>query len=657
VTVPELEQRAINVIRGLSMDAPHAARSGHQGTAMALSPLAHVLWTRIMRYDAADPEWADRDRFVLSAGHASILLYSMLHLTGYGLTLEDLREFRQWGSATPGHPERGHTAGVEVTTGPLGQGIANAVGMAIAERSLRARFGADVVDHRTFCIAGDGDLSEGLSHEAASLAGHLGLGRLVCVYDDNHISIDGVTELSLTDDAGARFEAYGWHVEHLGEVAEDPDALEAGLRRAMEVDDRPSLVIVRSHIAFPSPTKTDDPAAHGYALKDDEIKATKAILGLPEDESFYVPDDVLELYRAAGARGRDEREAWVTRMEAFDGDRAALDACLSASGLPGWADALPTWSPGDKVATRVASGACVQALADVVPALLAGGADLTSNTGTVLKGHGVQSTAEPGGRQLYFGIREHAMAATMNGMALHGGVLPVGGTFLVFSDYCRPSVRLAALSRAKVIYSFTHDSVGVGEDGPTHQPVEHVAALRAIPGLRVIRPADATETAGAWRLAVEHDGPTALILSRQDLPVLDGTDAAQVARGGYAVVPVEDPDVVLVGTGSEVWVCVAAAEQLAAEGIHAQVASLPSWDLFAEQAELYQDSVLPPDVPTLAVEAGTTFGWERWADDVVGIDRFGASAPGDRVLAELGFTPEHVAERTRQLIDDLEELA
>jgi transketolase len=657
VTVPELEQRAINVIRGLSMDAPHAARSGHQGTAMALSPLAHVLWTRIMRYDAADPEWADRDRFVLSAGHASILLYSMLHLTGYGLTLEDLREFRQWGSATPGHPERGHTAGVEVTTGPLGQGIANAVGMAIAERSLRARFGADVVDHRTFCIAGDGDLSEGLSHEAASLAGHLGLGRLVCVYDDNHISIDGVTELSLTDDAGARFEAYGWHVEHLGEVAEDPDALEAGLRRAMEVDDRPSLVIVRSHIAFPSPTKTDDPAAHGYALKDDEIKATKAILGLPEDESFYVPDDVLELYRAAGARGRDEREAWVKRMEAFDGDRAALDACLSASGLPGWADALPTWSPGDKVATRVASGACVQALADVVPALLAGGADLTSNTGTVLKGHGVQSTAEPGGRQLYFGIREHAMAATMNGMALHGGVLPVGGTFLVFSDYCRPSVRLAALSRAKVIYSFTHDSVGVGEDGPTHQPVEHVAALRAIPGLRVIRPADATETAGAWRLAVEHDGPTALILSRQDLPVLDGTDAAQVARGGYAVVPVEDPDVVLVGTGSEVWVCVAAAEQLAAEGIHAQVASLPSWDLFAEQAELYQDSVLPPDVPTLAVEAGTTFGWERWADDVVGIDRFGASAPGDRVLAELGFTPEHVAERTRQLIDDLEELA
>jgi transketolase len=656
VPTPDLEQRAINVIKGLSMDAPHAARSGHQGTAMALAPLAHVLWTRVLRYDASEPDWPDRDRFVLSAGHASILLYSMLHLTGYDLTLEDLKQFRQWGSRTPGHPERGHTAGVEVTTGPLGQGIANAVGMAMAERSLRARFGADVVDHRTFCIAGDGDLSEGVSHEAASLAGHLGLGRLVCVYDDNHISIDGPTELALDDDAVERFEAYGWHVEHLGEVAEDPDALEAGLRRAIEVDDRPSLVVVRSHIAFPSPAHTDDPAAHGYALKDDDIAATKAILGLPVDESFYVPDDVGAFYRAAGARGREEREAWAKRLDAYDGDRAVLEACFAATGLPGWADALPSWTPGDKVATRVASGACVQAIADVVPALVAGGADLTSNTGTVLKDHGVQSTAEPGGRQIHFGVREHAMAATMNGMALHGGVLPVGGTFLVFSDYCRPSVRLAALSRAKVVYSFTHDSVGVGEDGPTHQPVEHIAALRAIPGLRVIRPADGNETAAAWRLAVEHDGPTALILSRQDLPVLHGTADGQVHRGGYVLVPAEDPDLVLVATGSEVALCVAAADLLAAEGVHAQVTSLPSWDLFAEQPESYQDSVLPPEIPTLAVEAAVTFGWDRWADDALGIDRFGASAPGDRVLAELGFTPEHVAERARQLIDDLEDL-
>jgi transketolase len=656
VTAPPLESRAINVIRGLAMDAPHAARSGHQGTAMALAPLAHVLWTRIMTYDADAPDWADRDRFVLSAGHASILLYSMLHLTGYGLTLDDLRDFRQWGSATPGHPEAGHTSGVEVTTGPLGQGIANAVGMAVAERTLRTRFGADIVDHRVFCIAGDGDLSEGVSHEAASLAGHLGLGRLVCVYDDNHVSIDGPTELSLSDDAAGRFEAYGWHVLDLGEKAEDLDALEAALREATAVEDRPSLIILRSHIAYPSPTKTDDPAAHGYALKDDDIRAAKEVLDLPVDEAFHVPDDVLELYRAAGRAGADEREAWEKRLAAFDGDRAALDACLAATGLPGWQDALPSWTPGEKVATRVASGACVQALADVVPALLSGGADLTSNTGTVLKGHGVQSAEEPGGRQLYFGIREHAMASTMNGMALHGGVLPVGGTFLVFSDYCRPAIRLAALSRAKVVYSFTHDSVGVGEDGPTHQPIEHIAALRAIPQLRVIRPADANETAAAWRLAVEHDGPTALILSRQDLPVLDGTAGAPVDRGGYALRPVDDPDIVLVATGSEVWVAVDAAEQLAAEGIHAQVTSLPSWDLFAEQSEGYQDEVLPPDVPTLAVEAGTPFGWDRWADDTVGIvDRFGASAPGARVLAELGFTPENVAARARQLIDDLEE--
>lgn len=622
---------------------------------MALSPLAHVLWTRVLRYDASVPDWPDRDRFVLSAGHASILLYSMLHLTGYDLSLDDLRAFRQWGSRTPGHPERGHTDGVEVTTGPLGQGVGNSVGMAIAERSLRARFGADLFDHRTFCLASDGDLAEGVSHEAASLAGHLGLGRLIWMYDDNHVSIDGETELSLSDDAGTRFESYGWHVERLGEVAEDVDAIEAGLRRAMEVEDRPSLVILRSHIAYPSPTKTDDPATHGYALKDDDIAATKQVLGLPPDQTFFVPDDVLELYRAAGARGSEEREAWAKRLDAYEGDRADLEACLSANGLPGWAAALPSWAAGDKIATRVASGKCLQALADSVPALAAGGADLTSNTGTVLKGHGVQSAAEPHGRQIYFGIREHAMAAAMNGMALHGGVLPVGGTFLVFSDYCRPSIRLAALSRAKVVYSFTHDSIGVGEDGPTHQPVEHVAALRAIPGLRVIRPADANETATGWRLAVDHDGPTALILSRQDLPVLEGTADGGAELGGYVLRTAEDPDLVLVGTGSEVAVCVAAAEALAEEGVHAQVTSLPCWDLFAEQPESYRDSVLPPDVPTLAVEAGVTLGWERWADDVVGIDHFGASAPGDRVMQELGFTAAGVAARARQLLEESEE--
>ncbi len=654
MTAPELEQRAINVVRGLAMDAPHAAQSGHQGTAMALAPLAHVLWTRVLKYDASEPEWPDRDRFVLSAGHASILLYSLLHLTGYDLSLDDLKAFRQWGSKTPGHPERGHTDGVEATTGPLGQGIGNAVGMALAERALRTRFGPEVVDHRTYCVVSDGDLSEGLSHEAASLAGHQGLGRLICVYDDNHISIDGPTDLSLSDDAAARFTAYGWHVDDLGEKAEDLTAIEAALRGAAEVEDRPSLVILRSHIAFPSPSKTDDATAHGYALKDEEITEAKAVMGLP-DEPFFVPDDVVELYRAAGARGRGEREAWQKRFDAYDGDQAVLDATFATTGVVGWTDALPTWEPGDKVATRVASGKVLQALADVVPALVAGGADLTSNTGTVLKDHGVQAKDEPDGRQVYFGIREHGMAAALTGMAVHGGVLPVGGTFLVFSDYCRPSVRLAALSRAKVIYSFTHDSVGVGEDGPTHQPVEHIAALRAIPGLRVIRPADANETAEAWRLAVDHDGPTALILSRQDLPVLEGTKGASLGYGAQVVRVAEDADLVLVSTGSEVHVALAAAELLAAEGIHAAVVSLACWDLFAEQSIEIQDAILPPEVPTLAIEAGTTLGWDRWADEAVGIDHFGASAPGDRVLKELGFTAEHVAERARQLIDDLEE--
>ncbi len=653
VTTLGLEQRAIDVVRGLAMDAPHRARSGHQGTAMALAPLAHVLWTRILRYDAGDPAWPDRDRFILSAGHASILLYSMLHLTGYQLTLRDLEDFRQWGSRTPGHPEHGHTDGVEVTTGPLGQGIGNAVGMALAERSLRARFGADVVDHRTYCIVGDGDLSEGVSHEAASLAGHLGLGRLICVYDDNHVSIDGPTELALGDDAAARFRAYGWHVQDLGEAAEDLDALERALRDAADVEDRPSMIVVRSHIAYPSPTKTDDYETHGYALKDEDIRATKEVMGLP-DEAFYVPEDVLELYRAAGARGSDLREAWTKRLEAYEGDRAELEACLAARPRPGWDAALPSWEPGEQVATRKASGACLQALADHIPALIAGGADLTSNTGTVLKGVGVQSRDDPAGRQIYFGVREHAMAASMTGMALHGGVLPVGGTFLVFSDYCRPSIRLAALSGARVVYSFTHDSVGVGEDGPTHQPVEHAASLRTIPGLRVIRPADANETAAAWHLAIEHNGPTALLLTRQDVPVLDGTQDAPVHLGGYALAPVDDPDLVLVGTGSEVAVCVAAAALLTEEGIATQVSSLPCWELFAEQDEAHQDAVLPPAVPTLAVEAGTTFGWERWADEAVGIDRFGASAPGETVLSELGITPENVAARARRLLEDLE---
>ena len=649
----ELDQRAISVIRGLAMDAPHAARSGHQGTAMSLAPLAHVLWSRVLRYDATDPLWPDRDRFVLSAGHASILLYSMLHLTGHGLELDDLKAFRQWGSATPGHPEVGHTAGVEVTTGPLGQGIANAVGMALAERWLRTRFGADLCDHRTFVIAGDGDLSEGVSHEAASLAGHQRLGRLVVVYDDNHISIDGRTELALSDDAAMRFRAYGWHVLELGEVGEDLDAIEAGLRQAAAHEDAPSLVIVRTRIGFPATRSVDTAAAHGYAILDEEIAETKRVLGIPEDQTFWVPDDVLAWYRDLGARGRSDRDAWQARLAGAGIDREAWDACQAGTGVAGWQEKLPVWEPGKNVATRKANASVIGAVLDAVPGLVGGGADLTGNTGTTISGQGVMSPEEPGGRQLFFGVREHAMGSIANGMALHGGTLPVVGTFLVFADYMRPAVRLAALSQARVVFVWSHDSVGVGEDGPTHQPVEHVASLRAIPGLRVLRPADANETAHAWRLAVDLPGPSAMILTRQDVPVLDGTaEAAEgVAQGAYVLRDGGgDPDVVLIGTGSEVALCVDAAVLLAADGVRARVVSMPCWELFEAQDDDVQDAVLPEGVPTLAVEAGVGMGWERWADDVVSIERFGASAPGEEVLARLGYTAENVRDRARALL-------
>lgn len=650
-----LEAQGISVIRGLAMDAPHRARSGHQGTAMALAPLAHVLWTRILRYDADDPAWPDRDRFVLSAGHASILLYSMLHLTGQGLTLDDLRDFRQWGSKTPGHPEVGHTAGVEVTTGPLGQGIANAVGMAMAERWLRNRFGPEVCDHRVFALCSDGDLSEGISHEASSLAGHQGLDRLICFYDDNRITIDGPTDLSLSDDAAQRFAAYGWHVVDLGEAAEDLDVLETGIRTAMAAEGAPSLVIVRSHVAYPSPGQTDNHEAHGYSLLDDEIAATKAVMGLPSGESFYVPAEVVDAYRASGRRGAADRSAWHQRVEALGPQRAEYEACLEGRGLPGWENKLPSWPAGDSVATRKASSACLNAIADVVPGLVAGGADLTGNTGTSLSDADQLSSDHPAGRQIYFGIREHAMGAVLNGAALHGGVVPVGGTFLVFSDYMRPAVRLAALSGAHSIFVWSHDSVGVGEDGPTHQPVEHVISLRAIPGLRVFRPADGNEVAQAWRLAVDLDGPSAMILTRQNVPTLEGTGAADgVARGAYTLVDCIDPDVILLGTGSEVSVCVDAATALSEQGIAARVVSMPCWELFAEQDPNYQAGVLPDGVPKLSVEAGVTMGWERWVDLPVGIDRFGASAPGSVVLDKLGMNPANVAALAAALIESQE---
>ncbi len=640
-----LEEKAISVVRGLAMDAPNAARSGHQGTAMALAPLAHVLWTRVMQYDPTDPQWPDRDRFVLSCGHASILHYAMLHLTGYPLSLDDLKDFRQWGSLTPGHPEAGHTAGIEVTTGPLGQGLANGVGLATAERWLQSRFGSDLVDHHTYVMCSDGDLAEGLSHEAASFAGHQGLGRLVCVYDDNHVSIDGPTELTLSDDAVRRFEAYGWHVLDLGDAAEDLDRLEAALRDAVEVTDAPSLVVVRSHIGNPSPDLTDDPAAHGLAFDDEAIRRTKEVMGLP-DEPFHVPTDVAELYAEAGRRGADLRAAWSLRLDEWEGDRDAFDACLAGRGLSGWEQKLPAWAPGEALATRQACAAVLSGVTDVVPGLVAGAADLTGNTGVKMAGVDALTAAAPSGRQIHYGIREHAMGSIMTGMALHGGVLPVGGTFLVFSDYMRPAVRLAALSRAHVIYAWSHDSVGVGEDGPTHQPVEQVSSLRAIPGLRVFRPADANETSHSLRLAIDLDGPSALVTSRQKLPVLDGTAEAPVERGAYVLADTNGSrDVVLLGTGSEVAVCLEAAVSLAERGIAASVVSMPCVELFAEQSDDYRSSVLPPDTPVLSVEAGTTFGWHRWADDTIGIDRFGASAPGDRVMSELGIDVGHVVAR------------
>ncbi len=657
---PRLVELGINVIRGLAMDAPEAAKSGHSGTAMALAPLAHVLWTRIMSYDPRDPEWPDRDRFVLSNGHACILQYSMLYLTGYDLSLEDLRQFRQWGSRTPGHPEYRHTAGIEITTGPLGQGFANAVGMAITERWLRTTFGDEVCDHRTFVIAGDGCFMEGISHEAASLAGHLGLGRLLAFYDDNHITIDGPTELAYDDNVPERFEAYGWRVHNLGEMANDVDGLEAAVREALEQpadgpDAQPTLLVLRSHIGWPSPHLTDTAAAHGDPFGEEEIKETKKILGLPADQTFWVPDEVRDFYGSAVARGAQERAAWAERFAAWKGDRATWDAAQAGHGLPGWADDLPAFEAGTQLATRHAINQCIDATVARLPGLLAGSADLTGNNGVKVEGAEIQARQSPGGIQVHYGIREHGMGSVMNGMAAHGGVLPLGGTFFVFSDYMRPPVRLAALSGLHVIYSWTHDSIGLGQDGPTHQPVEHLASLRAMPDVSIVRPADANETAQAWRIAVEADGPVGLVLTRQNVPVLAetaGRAAEGVARGAYVLVDSDGPpEIVLVGTGSEVQLCLAAATTLGGSGVRAQVVSFPSWDRFEVQEEDYRAGVFPPGVPVLSIEAGSTFGWERYADDSIGLDHFGASAPGAVVMAKFGFTADHVVVRARALLD------
>lgn len=646
----DLDRELVAIARGIAMDAPLKAKSGHQGTAMALAPLAHVLYSRIMQHSPQDPHWRNRDRFVLSAGHASILQYAMLFLNGYGLEINDLQSFRQFDSLTPGHPEAGHTAGVEVTTGPLGQGFANAVGMALAERNLRARFGSALMNHHTYVIAGDGCLMEGISHEAASLAGHLRLDRLICVYDDNKITIDGSTTLTCSDDVVARFTSYGWNVVQLGEIGEDLDALETALVKAKQHVGSPTLCVLQTHIGFPSPDFTDSHEAHGNPFLAEHVERTKAVLNIP-NEPFWAPTTTVAASREhARSRAAHFLADYNTAVVKNPSNNAAeFELCWNPLPSAQWKSIAPTFASDSALATRQAMPLSISASLSDLPGLLLGSADLTGNTGVKISAMSAQSALNPQGQQIYFGIREHAMAAAMVGMALHGGVLPVGGTFFVFADYMRPSIRLAALSKAKVIFVFSHDSVGVGEDGPTHQPVEHLASLRIIPGLHVVRPADSYETAQAWRDAVDFDGPTALVLSRQSLPI--STDGSAVATGaGIVLTCSATPNVVLVGTGSEVALCVQAAAQLEQSGQHVQVVSMPSWDRFETMSSEFKKSVFPRGVPVLSVEAGSTFGWSKYADQSVGIDRFGASAPGNVVMNNLGINAQHVVDCALELI-------
>jgi transketolase len=657
-----LDLLCINTIRTLAMDAVQKANSGHPGTPMALAPVSYVLWLKHLRHNPANPDWPDRDRFVLSCGHASMLLYSLLHLTGYDLSLEELKNFRQWGSKTPGHPEFGLAAGVETTTGPLGQGVGNAVGMALAEAHLAATFnrpGQTVVDHHTYFLASDGDLMEGVSHEAASLAGHLKLGKLIGFYDDNRITIDGSTDLAFSEDVARRFEAYGWHVQKVAD-GNDLEAIDRATRAAQKVTDRPSLVVLRTHIAFGSPNKQDTAEAHGAPLGDEEVKLTKQNLGWPSLEPFHVPDEALAHWRGARTRGAELEAEWRGRWERYRKAHADAAAELDrrwARRLPaGWDAALPKLT--EAMATRQASGKVIEALGPKVPELVGGSADLAHSTNVVFKGAGSFSADQRAGRNIHFGVREHGMGAVMNGMALHRGVIPVGSTFLIFSDYMRPSIRLAGLMEQHVIYVFTHDSIGLGEDGPTHQPIEHLTALRAIPHLFLIRPADAAETVEAWKVALSRrGGPVALVLTRQKVSI-DRTKVASadgVARGGYVVSDAKGaPAAILLATGSEVEIAIKAQGLLRAGGIEARVLSLPCFELFEEQPEAYQREVLPPEVTVrVAIEAAAPDSWHRWVGPrgaILGLSRFGASAPYQRIYQELGLTAERMAERTRALL-------
>jgi transketolase len=675
----ELDQRAVDTARVLAADAVQKVGNGHPGTAMSLAPAAYTLFQKVMRHDPADPQWVGRDRFVLSAGHSSLTLYTQLYLAGFGLELDDLKSFRTWGSKTPGHPEYGHTKGVETTTGPLGQGVANAVGMAMASRFERGLFDPDApegtspFDHYIYCIAGDGCLQEGISHEASSLAGHQKLGNLVLLWDDNHISIEGDTETAVSEDTMKRYEAYGWHVQRVEPKSDgdlDPEAIYAAIEKAKAVTDRPSFIAMRSIIAWPAPNAQDTEAAHGSALGDDEVAATKRVLGFDETQSFAVADEVLDHTRGALERGRRAKAEWEKGFQVWrenNPDRAAEFDRISEGALPtGWELKIPVFETGKSVATRAASGKILQALGPVIPELWGGSADLAGSNNTTidkdssfLPAGNPLPEANPYGRTIHFGIREFAMAAEMNGITLHGNTRVYGGTFLVFSDYMRNAVRLSALMHLPVTYVWTHDSIGLGEDGPTHQPVEHLAALRAIPGLNVVRPADANETATAWREVLKRwtkefgkGAPTGLVLTRQGVPTYEPNEDA--ARGGYVLFEAEggEPQVILIATGSEVHVAVEAREQLQAEGVPTRVVSMPSVEWFEEQDQGYRDSVLPPSVKArVAVEAGIGLTWHKYVGDagrIVSLEHFGASADGKVLFREYGFTPENVADKARE---------
>jgi transketolase len=663
-----LDQLCINTIRALSMDAVQKANSGHPGTPMALAPIGYVLYTRIMRHSPANAQWPDRDRFVLSAGHASMLLYSLLYLTGYGLELEDLKNFRQVGSPCAGHPEYGHAAGIEATTGPLGQGISNCVGLALGERMLAARFnrdGHELVSHHTFTIASDGDLEEGVSSEACSLAGHLKLGRLIAFYDDNHISIEGNTELAFSENVGARFEAYGWHVQNLGEDL-DLDRIEAATRGAIEVSDRPSLIICRTHIAEGSPNRRDDPGTHGSPLGEEDVRKAKENLGWPPDEHFYVPAAALEHFRSCIDRGRELEREWDERAAAYreaQPELAEQFQMLVEGRLPDGFDAeLPSFDPADtpSIATRKASHEVIQWAAGAVPNFVGGSADLAPSTLTLIDDGGDVEANAYGGRNLHFGIREHGMGAIVNGLNLHY-LRAFGATFLIFSDYMKGAIRLAALMRLPSIFVFTHDSIGLGEDGPTHQPIEQLSHLRATPNLYVVRPADANETALAWRFALRQTTtPTALALSRQGLPVWRPSAIPDdaIERGAYVLresYKGDEPDVILIATGSEVHLCNAAADLLEAGGIATRLVSMPCMERFAEQEMAYRDKVLPPSCHArVAVEAASPHGWHRWVGDyggTVAMESFGASGPAKALFERFGFTPERVAQAGRSTVE------